>query len=121
MDLLCWDDLDPFGTELNDPLAELEQDLHHRLSEEYGSNPDDLDRGVGIGNRLNGTDSITDVATDIEADFRKDNRVRRCQATITKGDEPGEYLIDIRVEATEGVLALGYTFDGQGNLVRRAG
>ncbi|MGK3987469.1 hypothetical protein WME99_30800 [Sorangium sp. So ce136] len=47
-DLVGFDDVDAFATETSDPLEEFKQDKYHRLTEEYGSNPDDTDRGVGL-------------------------------------------------------------------------
>ena len=47
-DLLCLDDLDLFATEIDDPIGELEQDLYHRLIELPGTNPDDVNRGLGL-------------------------------------------------------------------------
>ncbi|XYH94942.1 hypothetical protein ACMHYB_45095 [Sorangium sp. So ce1128] len=49
-----FDDVDAFATETSDPFEEFKQDKYHRLTEEYGSNPDDTDRGVGLTDMLSG-------------------------------------------------------------------
>ncbi len=120
MDALALDDLDMFGTELDDPLAELYQDLYHRLIESPGSNIDDPDRGYGIEGHLSGgvrpSRGLTAIQRGIEGEFRKDDRVRAVQATITS-PAAGEYKIDIRVVADEGVLGITLVKDGDG--VRR--
>lgn len=82
MDLLCHDDLDPYGRELSDDAAILWQDLYHRLIEDAGSNIDDPDRGVGVVSALSGTASPALIAHRIEADFRKDERVNQVRADV---------------------------------------
>ncbi len=40
MDVVCFEDLDEFGRDLDDPVEELEQDIVHMLFESFGSNAD---------------------------------------------------------------------------------
>lgn len=119
MELVCRDDLDEFASETDDELEQLAQDLEHRLLEDYGSNPDDEDRGVGLMSRLSGTDSPTMIGRLIEADFLKDDRVATCVALVTHtGSDASGVLasVDITVETTEGRLKLGYTASSDGTL-----
>lgn len=122
MDLRAFEDLDPFAAETTDPLEDLSIDLYHRLIEDYGSNPDDPDRGVGITNRLNGPFSPS-IGDDIENDFLKDDRVTACKATVTlvsgTGNAGKSYDIDIEVQVSEETLNLAFAADTSGNVRRR--
>lgn len=82
MDVVCEYDLDEYGRDLDDADEELWQDLLHRLLEDPGSNLDDPDRGVGVVSALSGATSLPLLARRIEADFRKDERVRTVKATV---------------------------------------
>ena len=120
MDLVCLDDLDEFASETNDEMVQLEQDLYHRLLEEYGSNPDDEDRGVGLASRLSGTDPPEMIARLIEADFAKDDRVLSCTATVETdgaGNDGVVARVNITVETTNGLLELGYSVTDSGEVV----
>jgi len=104
MDLDCFDDMSPFADELDDPLAELEQDLWHRIIEEPGSNIDDPDRGFGLFARLSGE---YDPATPqlLEAEVRKDERVAAARAFVTQlADDT--FRVQLVVETEAGDLAL---------------
>lgn len=114
-DALCYDDLDEFGGELDDPLEELAQDLYHRIVEPYGSNIDDEDRGLGIEGRLSGVVDAS-LKTDIETELSKDDRVQAVRATISKTAD-GEYRIDIEIKANE--RTLGIALEGDAGGVRR--
>lgn len=120
MELVCRDDLDEFASETDDELEQLAQDLEHRLLEEYGSNPDDEDRGVGLMSRLSGTDDPTMIARLIEADFHKDERVLTCVAQVKRrgrADNSGVFAdVDITVTTTDGLLKLGYAANADGAL-----
>ena len=109
-DLVCDRDLDLFGRETDDPLEILGQDLYHRLAESYGSNPDDVDRGVGLGGMLSGALEDVDLQSAIESDFAKDDRVASSRATITPLAERGGYRIAIEVQAVDGILPLEAVF-----------
>lgn len=119
MDLVCLDDLDEFAAETDDELALFAQDLEHRLLEEYGSNPDDEDRGVGLMSRLSGTDEPSMIARLIEADFFKDPRVLTCVVDVqrTGGGPTGVIAhLDITVTTNDGLLQLGYDARSDGTL-----
>lgn len=117
-DLVWRDDLDVFASETDDELEELAQDLEHRLFEDYGSNPDDEDRGVGLLSRLSGTDSPEMIGRMIEADFVKDDRVLTCVAKVTRSapDPAGVVAhVDIDVRTTQGLLQLSYDVNADGS------
>lgn len=120
MDGLCLDDIDLFGAELDDPLAELAQDLYHRLIEAPGSNLDDPARGYGLEGRLSaagtGQSEATAIEHGIEAEFRKDDRVLDVRAPLSS-PAAGEYRVDIQIMADEGKLGIVLVKDGSG--VRR--
>ena len=120
VDALCLDDLDPFGTELDDPLAELYQDLYHRIIEAPGSNLDDPDRGFGLEGRLSAAGRKKALGASIkhglEAELRKDPGVHNARATITE-TAPNEYAIAIEIEADEAALKITLVRNGAG--VRR--
>lgn len=117
MDLVAFDDLDTFGAECATPLAELEQDLYHRLIEPAGSNIDDRARGLGIEDALSGPyDSA--LAGRIEAEIRKDVRVSTVRATIldlsAESNAGASFRVLIEVQADEGELGMNLTFDSLG-------
>jgi hypothetical protein len=119
VDLVCLDDLDEFVSETDDEHELLAQDVLHRLLEEYGSNPDDEDRGVGLLDRLSGHDSPIFIARLIEADLVKDDRVLTCVADVRTtglGNEGAVAEIDITITTAIGLLSLGYTVNADGTL-----
>lgn len=109
-DLICSSDLDLFGRETTDPLEVLAQDLFHRLTETYGSNPDDVDRGVGIVDALSGIVEDRDIGAEIRADFLKDDRVSDVRVTVTQIPEvAGGQRIATLVQTVDGILPLDVT------------
>lgn len=119
MDLVCLEDLDEFVSETDDEHELLAQDVEHRLLEEYGSNPDDEDRGVGLLDRLSGTDSPATIARLIEADLLKDDRILTCVADVRTtglGNEGAIAEIDLTITTAIGLLSLGYTVNADGTL-----
>lgn len=119
MDLVWRDDLDEFASETDDELEQLAQDLEHRLLEEYGSNPDDEDRGVGLMSRLSGSDEPAKIARLIEADFHKDERVLTCVVNVALTGEKASGVLanlDITVSTSDGLLKLGYAANADGTL-----
>lgn len=117
MDLVCLDDLDEFASETDDEFEQFAQDLEHRLFEEYGSNPDDPDRGVGLLSRLSSTDSPTMIARLIEADFFKDERVLTCVVDVRLTGEKAKGVVAnlaITVTTNNGLLRLGYSVNADG-------
>lgn len=120
MDLECYDDLSAFAAELDDPVAELAQDLYHRLIEPPGSNIDDPDRGLGITDLLNGPFNDK-IGPSIEAEFRKDDRVLGATATVTPlADVDGGYRASIEIEVDTGRLGIVVEADGLGTIRRIA-
>lgn len=119
MDLVCVDDLDEYASETDDELELLAQDLYHRLIEEYGSNPDDPTRGVGIMSRLSSTDDPLMIARLIESDFLGDDRVISCVAVVKREGASNEgtfATLDILVATAAGSLRLGYAANLDGSL-----
>jgi hypothetical protein len=119
VDLVCLDDLDEFASETDDELEQLAQDIEHRLLEDYGSNPDDEDRGVGLMSRLSGHDDATMIARLIEADLVKDERIFTCVATVSlevDGNAGALATLDLEVTTADGLLKLGYTANADGTL-----
>lgn len=117
MELVCGEDLDEFASETDDELEQLAQDLEHRLFEEYGSNPDDEDRGVNLLSRLSGSDSPAMIGRLIEADFHKDERILTCVAVVTvaeSGNAGAVASVDITTTTTAGLLKLGYSVAADG-------
>jgi hypothetical protein len=112
VDLKCFQDLDPFATELDDPLSELDQDVFHILVEPPGSNIDDIDRGIGIEEALSGRlDPM--LARRIEAQLQRDERIDVARCLIEPdGTVEGHYRIDIEIEANTDVLGISFAFDG---------
>jgi hypothetical protein len=116
MDIVCWDDLDLYGAELDDPQAELAQDLYHRLIEPRGSNLDDPDRGIGLDDALSGTYD-PDLPRRIETEFRKDDRVAAVVATVTEISE-GVFRVEIEIEADGELVPIVVESDGNGGFRR---
>jgi hypothetical protein len=112
-DLVCRTDLDPYGSETQSDLETLTQDVLHLLLERPGTNPDDVDRGVGIETYLSGAESsLPALVAVIEAQVRRDDRVTSCTATVqaTPGGAPGSYLVSVTVGVIEGVFPLLYSW-----------
>lgn len=116
VDALCFDDLDEFGRELDDPIGELEQDIVHMLFESYGSNVDARERSVGLEDALSGPVN-PGLKRYIEKKLSDDPRVIGAQATITQLDD-GTVRIDLKIQANESELGISLVFDGSGNLQR---
>lgn len=109
-DVLCFEDLDQFGTDIDDPIAELEQDVFHILIETPGSNIDDPDRGLGLEDALSGEYDPKHPAL-IAAGLEKDPRIDAARCVITPR-EGGEYEIDISIDVNEQELQISLQFDG---------
>ena len=119
MDLVCVDDLDEYASETDDELEGLAQDLYHRLLEDFGSNPDDEARGVGLLSRLSGHDDPTMIARLIESDFLLDDRVISCVAIVKFAGESNSgafATVDIVVATAAGGLRLAYAANLNGTL-----
>jgi hypothetical protein len=109
-------DLDLYGREINDPLQELYQDLVHRLFESPGSNPADLDRGVGLFAMLSGRLQLIPIVAMIEADLVKDDRVSSCSAAVTAQDSNGNYLVSVQVVCNEAKLGISLAVNADGTV-----
>lgn len=119
MDLVCLEDLDEVASETDDELELLAQDVEHRLLEEYGSNPDDEDRGVGLADRLSGTDTPAMIGRLIEADLVKDERILTCVADVRNtglSNEGAVATVDLTIMTADGLLRLGYALSADGSL-----
>lgn len=115
-DIRCSDDMDFFGEETDDALEDLSQDLYHRLIEDYGSNLDDPDRGLGLKDLLSGT-LDPNLTQRIEAELRKDGRVSEVLATITTQAD-GSFRVEVQVVADEQALGITLESDGLGGIRR---
>lgn len=111
MDVLCTVDLDAFGTDLDDPMLELEQDALHMLIEEPGSNISDLERGLGLEGKLSGAFDAS-LERQIEAGLQRDPRIDVATVTIT-AEGRGGYSVSIEIEANGEELGLVFDFDGR--------
>ncbi len=116
VDLVCFEDLDEFGAELDDPIAELEQDIYHRCIESPGSNLDvPPDASLGLEDVLNGPLDPS-LGARVESGLRKDARIDAVQATVTDVDG-GTTQIAIEVEVDDEELGVTLEVDSLG--VRR--
>jgi hypothetical protein len=116
MDVLCFDDLDLFGRDIDDPIAELEQDIVHTLFETYGSNAAAPTRGIGLEDALSGV-ADPGLAHRIETQLLDDVRITSVKATITQVDTKTQ-RIDLAIQADETELGIALQYDGAGNLLR---
>lgn len=86
-ELLCVDDVDRYARELSDPLAELEQDIFHRLIEDPDSNLDanamGEQRGLGLGDLLS-TPLAPNLGQLIKAECERDDRVTSASVLVTE-------------------------------------
>jgi len=113
VDLDWWDDLDPFASEITDPVEILIQDTFHMLIESPGSNADDPDRGLGIEDMLSGVANIPVAEAHIAEGLQRDPRIDLAVATITKtGDNAYHLHLDIEYDGHE--LGLDFTKDASG-------
>jgi len=86
-ELLCLDDVDPYARELSDPLAELEQDLFHRLIEAPDENLDASamgeQRGLGLGDLLT-TPLAPNLGQLIKAECERGDRVTAASVVVSE-------------------------------------
>jgi len=111
-DLDCFTDVDAFAAELDDPVAILAQDVFHILIERPGSNPDDPTRGIGIIEALSGKVDTT-LASRIDAQLQKDDRIDVAQTTITDMGG-GAYQIALTIQYDAEVLNLVFVNNADG-------
>lgn len=121
MDGLCFDDMDEFGRELEDPLEELVQDVVHGLLETFGSNPDVLTRGAGLIAALSGSSGgLGTVTSQIDALLKTDNRISSSTVDIQPTAETGSYAINLVLVVNKDVLAVELVVDSGGGVRRTA-
>lgn len=114
MDLKCQYDFDMFATELDDPMAELAQDVLHILLEPLGTNIDDPTRGLGFPDRLSQPFDPR-LPTEVEQQLMKDIRITAARCEITQLDDTS-FTADIQIEANGDEL--GIVFNSDGTFVR---
>lgn len=115
-DLVGFEDMDEFAAELDDPIAELEQDVYHRLVESYGSNLDvPAEASIGVGDVLNGAFD-PQLGQRVEAGLKKDDRIDGVQAIVTR-DTSGKFRLSAELEANS--EELGITVDLSTTELRR--
>lgn len=85
-DLLCDDDLDPFGRE-TDPLETYLQDITHRLFCRRGSMLRSLEFGIGIEDYLSAPIAPNTIAQAIETNLALDDRTQAVRCTIERRGE----------------------------------
>lgn len=110
-DLVLDNDLDPFAAETTSDLQNLIQDVGHILVETLGSNPDDINRGVGIYNYLSGTvKDFQGVVGIIEKQLTTDDRIDSCNASIVQNsDDTFTLYINIAVDGSVIPLQYGWS------------
>jgi hypothetical protein len=116
MDVLCYDDLDELGRDLDDPLAELEQDVVHWLFESFGSNADRPDGSIGLEDALSGP-SDPGLRHRIETKLSDDPRIDAVEVKFVQID-PTQVRLDLRIQANQTALGIAIVFDGAGNVRR---
>lgn len=116
MDVVCFEDLDEFGRELDDPLEELLQDVVHMVFESFGTNADATDRSVALEDSLSGP-TDPGLRHRVESKLTEDPRIDAAQVTLTdQGD--GKTRVDIKLQADAKELGVTLTFDSAGNVTR---
>lgn len=128
-ELVALDDLDLFAGEVASDLEALKQDVYHLLIEAPGSNPDDVDRGVGIDDMLSSpTTKLTSIPQIIEAQLQRDERIDAARARVVQiqpgGALPdgtalpdGGYLLEVEIAVGESVVPLSFLSTSTGGLV----
>lgn len=119
MDLLCFDDVDEYAREIDDPLEELAQDVVHTLLEAYGSNPDAPERGIGLEEMLSGPVDPT-LAHRIETMLRdNDDRIDSAKVSISE-TSANAYRVDVHVSGGLGDVDVAFERDATGAIRRLA-
>lgn len=107
-DLLCDDDLDPFGRE-TDPLETYLQDCVHRLYARRGSMLRSLEFGIGIEDYLSAPIAPNTLAQAIETNLALDDRTQAVRCTIERRGEV--FLATIQLQANDQFLSLVLQLD----------
>lgn len=91
-DLVCLDDMDPLASETTSDLENMWQDAYHILIEDPGSNPDDIDRGLGISSLLSGDASVLQTLPRLaEQELLKDERIDQVRVQLAQVSPGGTY------------------------------
>lgn len=116
MDVVCYEDLDEFGEDLDDPIAELTQDIIHTLLEDFGTNPDAPNRSIGLEAALSGA-SDPSLKHRIEVRLADDPRIIAVDADFTQVENGASDAITLtlRIQADAGELGVELLFDGAGH------
>lgn len=120
MDVLCYDDLDEFGRDIDDPLVELEQDIVHMLFEAYGSNCDAPDRSLALIQALSGPQN-QGLRHFLETRLAEDPRIGAVEVSLTptSGTDPRVRIrIDLRIQVNEAAFDMAVVVDPNGSVRR---
>lgn len=115
-DVVCFEDLDEFGRDLDDPVEELYQDIVHMLFESFGTNADAPDRSIGLEDALSAPTDPS-LRHRIELKLTDDPRIDAAEATLVSVDDT-HTRIDLKIQANATELGVALIFDGAGNLQR---
>jgi hypothetical protein len=117
-DVVCYDDLDEFGRDLDDPVTELEQDVVHMLLESYRTNVDALERSIGLEDALSGP-TDPGLRHRIETKLSDDPRIDAAKAVLTATDNQ-TVRVDLFLQVNGAELGISLEYDAAGNLKRIA-
>jgi hypothetical protein len=111
-DAVCYEDLDPNGNETTSDAQALSQDIFHILLEVYGSNLDDLARGIGVEGWLSASSAKVDALPSIiDSQLRKDSRITSSKSSLViTGTSPPSYTINIQIVASGNVIPLAFLY-----------
>mgnify|MGYP006921385996 CR=1 FL=1 len=115
-DVICYDDLDEFGRDLDDPLLELEQDVVHMLLEGYGTNVSAPERSLALDDALGGA-SAPNLRHWIETKLTDDPRIDAVECTLTD-EGNGSTRIALRLQVDGDELGITLIYDAAGNVAR---
>lgn len=117
-DGVCFDDVDGFGRETTSDLENLVQDVFHILDEDPGSNPDDINRGIGVYGMLSGSSvDLAKVASRVDRELAKDDRIDSSKTTIAvTAGQPNAYTMNLRIVVDGTVVGLSFAFDAVNGL-----
>jgi hypothetical protein len=119
-DAVCYDDLDANGNETTTDAQALAQDVYHILLEILGSNPDDLNRGVGVEGFSSGSaQDLAALPSIIDSQLRKDTRIDSSQSslTVTSTTSPPSYSLLVNIVADGSIIPLGFSYAPSTGLV----